>query len=347
MQLGPNPMIALLLCGSLIAGCKTQGDASLAKDPLIAKLNEQLKPIEMAKLSTNQATKAELGRKLFFEPRLSANGAISCNSCHNLASYGVDNRSTSLGHKAQLGGRNSPTVLNATLHASQFWDGRAANLTEQAKGPILNPIEMALPNEAEAVARIASIEGYQAEFKRAFPDQKNPISYQNIAEAIATFESTLVTPSRFDRFLKGDTTALTTQEKTGAQLFVDKGCVSCHNGAAIGGGSFQKFGLVKPYARQKDPGRFAVTQAEQDRFAFKVPSLRNITRTYPYFHDGQVWDLEEAITIMAETQLGLTLSDQDLQALVSFLSSLEGDIPEEALRLPVLPPSGKTTSKPI
>jgi len=298
--------------------------------------------------------KVKLGKMLYFEPRLSKSGFISCNSCHNLASYGVDNLPTSIGHKWQIGPRNAPTVFNAALHTAQFWDGRAKDLEEQAKGPVLNPKEMASPHEGFVVERIKSIPEYVELFKKAFPEEKDPITYENIAKAIAAFERTLLTPSRFDKFLQGDLNALTKEEKEGLKTFIEVGCITCHRGKGVGGDMFQKFGLVKPYyevikykdKKQIDVGRYAITKNEGDKYVFKVPSLRNVTRTYPYFHDGSVWSLEEAVKIMAEIQLGRKLTDDEVKKIVAFLKSLEGEIPEDALELPVLPPSSPQTSKP-
>lgn len=291
--------------------------------------------------------KVALGKQLFHDPRLSKSGAISCNSCHNLASGGVDNRSFSLGHGFQQGGRNAPTVLNAGLHTAQFWDLRAKDLTEQAKGPVLNPLEMAMPSEAEVVARLASIPGYRTGFRKAFPEAgEQALSYHNMAEAIAAFERTLVTPARFDQFLRGQGEALSAAEKKGLELFINKGCSACHSGVAVGGGMAQKFGVVKPYANLRDLGRYQQTRREEDKYVFKVPSLRNIAQTYPYFHDGAVWDLREAVKIMAEHQLGLSLEPAEVDALVTFLGSLSGELSPEARTLPVLPVSGPDTPRP-
>ncbi|HCO39254.1 MAG: cytochrome-c peroxidase [Aquificota bacterium] len=291
--------------------------------------------------------KVELGRMLYHDPRLSKSGLISCNTCHNLASGGVDNLPTSIGHKWQMGPVNAPTVYNAAFHIAQFWDGRAKDLEEQAKGPILNPKEMAMPSEEEAVKRIASIPQYRELFAKAFPGEKEPITYDNIAKAIAAFERTLLTPSRFDKFLMGDTKALTAEEKKGLKLFIEKGCASCHNGVALGGTMFQKMGIVKPYnSTSPAKGRYDVTKKPEDMYVFKVPSLRNVERTAPYFHDGQVWSLEEAVRIMADIQLGVQLKDDEVRAIVAFLKSLNGEIPKHALTLPVLPPSTEKTPKP-
>jgi cytochrome c peroxidase len=322
----------------------------LASDTdLLKKARQYFKPLpkEIPAPKDNPTTKAkvELGKKLYYDPRLSLSGVISCNTCHNLATYGVDNEPSSLGHKFLTGGRNAPTVLNAGFHIAQFWDGRAKTLEDQAKGPILAHVEMAMPNPDFVVLKLKTIPGYVKEFKKVFPNSKDPITYDNVAKAIAAFERTLVTPSRFDKFLKGDTKALTAKEKKGLRLFIDKGCAGCHNGVAIGGGMFAKFGIVKPYPTA-DLGKYRVTKKKEDKFVFKVPSLRNIAMTYPYFHDGQVWDLRKAVKIMGETQLGIKLTDEETDAIVAFLNSLTGDIPKEARTLPILPPSTPETPKP-
>ncbi len=295
--------------------------------------------------------KVKLGKMLYYDPRLSKSGFISCNSCHNIATYGVDNLPTSIGHKWSIGPRNAPTVLNAALHVAQFWDGRAKDVEEQAQGPILNPKEMAIPHKDFAVKRIASIPEYVELFKKAFPGEKNPVNYVNIAKAIAAFERTLMTPSRFDKFLKGDLNALTKKEKKGLRMFIGVGCATCHNGVTVGGQAFQKFGIYEPFwkytgSKNPDKGRYNVTRKESDMYVFKVPSLRNVARTYPYFHDGSVWDLREAVRIMAKVQLNKELTDEQIDYIVAFLNSLTGEIPKEALELPVLPPSTDKTPKP-
>ena len=267
------------------------------------------------------AEKVALGKKLYLDTRLSKDETLSCNSCHNLKTFGVDNEPTSPGHKGQRGGRNSPTSFNAALHASQFWDGRAATVEKQALGPILNPGEMAMPSEAAVIERLKKDKNYPKEFAAAFPGDKAPISYANVGNAIGAFERTLITPSRFDAFLKGDDNALTPEEKKGAQAFVQTGCVACHNGATLGGMMFQKLGLVKPYPT-KDMGRFEVTKNESDKMMFKVPSLRNVAKTGPYFHDGSVKTLDEAVSKMAEYQLGKQLTPEQVKEIVTFLDSL-------------------------
>lgn len=276
---------------------------------------------------------AMLGRKLYFETALSINDKMNCNSCHMLDKYGVDNLPTSPGHAGKTGNRNSPSVYNADLHFAQFWDGRAADLAEQAKGPILNPIEMGLPNEATAVKKIKAIADYAPMFSAAFPNEKDPITYNNIALAIQAFEKTLHTPSPFDKFVNGDATALNEEQKKGLGLFMEVGCTTCHIGVAFGGNMYQKFGLAKgPYwdytgSKNHDKGRAEVTKDAADEFLFKVPSLRNIAMTAPYFHDGSVADLEKAIHVMGMTQLARDLKPEEVKSIATFLGSLTGEIP--------------------
>lgn len=288
-----------------------------------------------------------LGRMLYFDARLSKNQDISCNSCHGLDTYGVDGEATSEGHKEQRGDRNAPTVYNAAGHLAQFWDGRAANVEEQAKGPVLNPVEMAIKDEKAAVAILKSIPGYAEAFKKAFPKDDDPISYDNFGKAVGAFERKLVLPSRWDKYLAGDDSALTDPEKKGLSVFMQTGCPTCHAGALMGGAMYQKLGLVQPWKNTKDEGRFKVTKNESDKMFFKVPSLRNIEKTAPYFHDGSVKTLEEAVTLMAKHQLGKTLTDGDKKAIVTFLKSLTGELPDKKLiAKPELPESGPNTPKP-
>ncbi|MCB1948863.1 cytochrome-c peroxidase [Nitrosomonas sp.] len=265
----------------------------------------------------------KLGKTLYLDPRLSVNDKISCNSCHKLDSYGVDNEPTSPGHDNKRGGRNSPTTMNAALHIAQFWDGRASDVEEQALGPILNPIEMGMPNKGAVVAKLKAIDEYQTLFADAFPDSKFPFNYNNIGVAIGAFERTLLTHSRFDDYLKGDEDALSQQELNGLNKFIDAGCVTCHNGVVIGGNSYRKIGLVEPYETD-DLGRYEVTHVESDKKVFKVPSLRNIAKTAPYFHDGSVESLDEAIRLMAKHQLGQDADSEFIEDVKAFLGSLTG-----------------------
>lgn len=303
--------------------------------------DEPIQPIAPYKLT--QPAKAELGKKLWFDPRLSRSGFISCNSCHNLSMGGSDNLKTSIGHNWQKGPINSPTVLNSSLNLAQFWDGRAKNLQEQAGGPIANPGEMASTHTL-AVDVLQSIPQYRQEFARVYGSDK--IDINRITDAIAVFEETLVTPnSRFDKWLKGDKKVLTAQELAGYQLFKNSGCVACHNGPAVGGASFQKMGLVTPYKTDNPAiGRAAVTGKDADRFNLKVPTLRNVELTYPYFHDGAAATLSEAVDTMGKLQLGKQFTRSENANIVAFLKTLTGDQPK--IDMPILPPSADNTPRP-
>jgi len=355
-------IVTLLVAGvALLSPALAQGAAPSAEallqtaqmlfEPLPATMEQPGRPL------TDDLV--DLGKMLYYDPRLSLSSFISCNSCHNLATYGVDNLPTSIGHRWTAGPRNAPTVLNAALHAGQFWDGRAVDVEEQAQGPILNAIEMATPHADFAVERIASMPGYVAAFAAAYPGQADPITYVNLADAIAAFERTLTTPDRFDAFLGGDLAALGADELAGLRVFIDYGCAACHGGAALGGQVFARFGVVEAYweatrdfvtidtpTMPMDVGRYAVTHDQADLYVFKAPSLRNITRTYPYFHDGSVWNLRDATQIMARVQLGREIGEEDLDHLMAFYATLEGEIPAAALQLPILPASTPATSRP-
>jgi cytochrome c peroxidase len=278
--------------------------------------------------------KITLGHHLYFDKQLSKDGNISCNSCHNLETYGVDNLPTSPGDAGKNGDRNSPTVLNAALHKTQFWDGRAADVEQQAGMPVLNPVEMAIPNEAFLVSRLSKSDQYKQLFEQAFPEQKTPITYENIRLSIAAFERQLITPSRFDDYLNGKKDALTLIEKKGLSTFINVGCTTCHNGEAIGGSMFQKFGVHTDYwlltkSKVIDEGKSKVSGIPEEKYVFKVPSLRNIEKTHPYFHDGSVSNLTDAVTIMAKAQLNVDLSESEKTNIVAFLKSLTGEVPVE------------------
>ncbi len=288
----------------------------------------------------------DLGRQLYYDKRLSKNHDVACNSCHLLDKFGVDNKPVSPGHKKLTGDRNSPTVYNAAGHIAQFWDGRAKDVEAQAKGPVLAPVEMAMPSEAAVVKVLRSIPGYVKAFKAAFPKTDQPVTYDNMATAIGAFERKLVTPGRWDKFLGGDAKALTDAEKKGFLVFVGAGCTACHSGALLGGGMYQKLGLLKPWPNTKDQGRFKVTKKDTDKMMFKVPSLRNIAKTGPYFHDGSVTKLDTAIRMMAIFQTGKTLTDEQATSIATFLGALTGTIPTDYIAMPTLPPSGPKTPKP-
>jgi cytochrome c peroxidase len=299
--------------------------------------------------------KLALGKMLYFEPRLSESRSFACATCHNLSMGGVDGGALSSG-AAQLAGREVQTVFNAVFNKSQYWDGRASDLKDQVVnsvmanpkamlktrgGPMaINPAELAATKQRE-IDQLKSISGYRDAFQKAFPESADPLVYDNIGRAIAVFEATLITPdSAFDRWLTGDDAALDETQKAGLKLFVEKGCAGCHNGVNLGGANYAKFGVVAApgpeHLPAEDAGRYAVTKANADRYVFKVPSLRNVELTAPYFHTGSTFDLRKAVNVMAEAQLGTKLSDDETTKIVAFLKSLTGKQPE--IVLPILPP---------
>ncbi len=336
------PAIALL---GLTTGCSRQPAApqiDAAKLKMFAPLPEAI----AAKPGGPETERVALGRMLYYDARLSKSQTISCNDCHKLDKYGVDNEPTSVGYKGQRGDRNSPSVYNAAAHFAQFWDGRAADVEEQAKGPVLNPAEMAMPSDKYVVTVLKSMPEYVQAFKRAFPDSKDAVTYDNMANAIGTFERGLLTPARWDKFLKGDPNALTPEEKAGFIAFTDAGCQVCHAGALLGGNLYQKLGVAKQYPDAADPGRMKVTKNEADRMFFKVPSLRNVAMTAPYFHNGKVATLDQAVAEMAQYQLGKQLNEKDVKSIVTWMNSLTGEIAIDYIKPPELPKSTKATPKP-
>lgn len=288
-------------------------------------------PIEPLPDIPVDTAKAIIGKKLFFDTRLSADKTISCASCHDIDAWGAESSSVSEGIKRQLGDRNSPTVFNAALNFKQFWDGRADDLSHQAEAPVINPVEMGMMSWSDVVNELKADEYYKPAFKRVFDSE---VSKQGIVDAIAEYEKTLITMNApFDRFLKGDSTALTPQQIKGYRLFKSYGCVSCHQGANVGGNMFQKFGVLKDISLQEgnlsdDLGRYEVTRNEWDKRVFKVPSLRLATKTPPYFHNGSVKTIEEAVDIMIQFQLGRGVPKEDRSAIISFLESLVGEKPK-------------------
>jgi cytochrome c peroxidase len=334
------------MTASLLLATAAWADEALRKRALAV-----LKPIPAVPpvLKDNPITppKAELGKMLFFDPRLSASWLISCNTCHNLSLGGVDLLETSIGHGWQKGPRNSPTVLNAVFNLAQFWDGRAKDLKEQAMGPVQAAVEMNSTSR-RAVATLKSIPEYVRLFQKAFPEGE-AVTFENMARAIEAFEATLLTPdARFDQFLNGKLDALAPSERQGLGLFLSKRCVICHGGVNLGGTGYFPFGVVeRPGADilpPGDKGRFAVTRTASDEYVFKSPSLRNIELTPPYFHSGKVWDLEQAVAIMGASQLGATLTPAETAAITAFLRALTGRQPEVAY--PVLPPHTRATPLP-
>ena len=322
-----SKLISMVALGTMVA------TAAAASEPI-----QPIRPVQSVNLA-----QVELGKKLYFDPRLSRSGFISCNSCHNLSMGGTDNLKTSIGHNWQEGPINAPTVLNSSLNVAQFWDGRARDLKEQAGGPIENPKEMAFSHTL-TIHVLQSIPEYAIEFKQVFGVDE--ITIDEVTEAIAEFEKTLVTPnSRFDRWLLGEQEAITAQELAGYELFKTSGCAACHNGEAVGGTSFQKMGIVEPYQTSNPvEGRIAVTGKDADRFTFKVPTLRNVELTYPYFHDGEAETLTEAIDIMGRLQLGRKYPPDENHQIVAFLKTLTGEQP--TFQLPILPPSRQDTPRP-
>ncbi len=348
VPLPPSAMVSA--GGSASAKAASTGSAKAAAGPveIDADLLAAFAPLpSVMESKDNPITeeKVKLGRMLYFEKRLSKNHDISCNSCHDLASFGDDGKDFSDGHKGQKGGRNAPTVYNAALHTKQFWDGRAATVEEQAGGPILNPGEMAMKDEKAVLDTLKSMPEYVDAFKAAFPDDKDPVTYDNLKKAIGAFERKLVTPSAWDKFLAGDKKALSDEQKRGFVAFVDAGCTACHNGAGVGGGSFQKLGAVKPWPNQKDQGKFEVTKSDDDKMQFKVASLRNAEHTAPYFHDSSAKSLDEAIKLMGRHQLGKELTADQVGPIVAWIKALSGTVPTEYVKEPELPKSTKKTPK--
>lgn len=323
-----------------------------AQSNLMSQAKTAFKPVPATppelKGNPSNPAKVELGKMLFFDPRLSSSWLISCNTCHNLGIGGVDGLETAIGHGWQKGPRNSPTVLNAVFNIAQFWDGRAKDLREQAQGPVQAAVEMNSTPE-RTVATLKSMPGYVAQFQRAFPEDSNAVTFENMAKAIEVFEATLLTPDApFDKYLNGDNAALSDTEKEGLQLFLSKGCASCHGGVNLGGAGYFAFGVVeRPGAEvlpPADKGRFAITKTASDEYVFKSPSLRNVSLTAPYFHSGRVWDLRQAVEIMGSSQLGATLTDHEAEAIVDFLKTLTGQQP--ALSYPILPSPTASTPPP-
>ncbi|GGF69601.1 cytochrome c biogenesis protein CcsA [Terasakiella brassicae] len=338
---------------SLIAATCAFVQPAMAADDLLARAKESFKaiPTTVPEIADNKVTsdKVELGKMLFMDPRLSASHLISCNTCHNVGMGGDDNLETSIGHGWAKGPRNAPTAFNAVFNIAQFWDGRAADLKAQAKGPVQAGVEM--NNKPERVVEtLKSMPDYVAMFAKAFPNDKDPVSFDNMARAIEAFEATLITPnSKFDQFLMGDKSALNKVEAEGLDLFMEKGCVACHAGTNFGGEGYYPFGVVeKPGSEilpEGDKGRFAVTETADDSYVFRAAPLRNIELTAPYFHSGKVWDLKQAVSIMGTSQLGEKLSEKEVESITAFLRTLTGDQPK--IEYPILPKSSATTPKPL
>lgn len=332
---------ALFIAGlMMLAGCSQPQETPPGQveiDPDLLK-NFQPSP-EVMENPKNPVTEAKvkLGRMLYYEPRLSAAGDLSCNSCHPLDAYGVDHLPVSTGHKGQKGTRNAPTTYHAAAQVVQFWDGRAEDVEEQAKGPVLNPVEMAMPDARAVETMLRGKPEYVTAFRQAFPKEKEPVTFDNAALAIAAFERKLVTRGRWDRFLEGDANALSPEEKAGFIAFHKAGCIACHNGPHLGGKFYIKVGMARPWTNQADLGRYLVTKQEHHKMVFKVPVLRNVEKTGPYLHDGSMAGLEETVRLMGELQIEKPLTDSEVRRITAWLKSLTGELPAAYIARPRLP----------
>jgi len=335
----------LISCGSEEKP-KVQNQVEEVDKSTMLAAQELFQPLPVEAISDSNVITSEkvlLGKTLFYDHRLSKDNARSCNTCHNLATYGVDNKSISIGDLGKNVNRNTPTVYNAAVHIAQFWDGRAKNIEEESGMHILNSLEMNMPSEEYVIARLKKIKGYKKLFSDAFPTDKDPISFSNLKKAIGAFERTLMTPGNFDRFISGDVNALSEEEQAGLQAFIDIGCTTCHTGKAIGGGMVQKFPLHGTEymsltgSTHEDLGKMEFTKDTFDKFLFKVPSLINVTETSPYLHDGSVKDLDKMIRIMAKLELNKEINDEQIASIKKFLGSLKRNLPENAVKAPVLP----------
>lgn len=313
--------------------------SSVTVDPNAIQAFQPLPASVSSSTNVTTAEKVALGRMLYYDTRVSASGDVSCYVCHPLHDYGTSHRRTGVGHNGLLGGRNEPTVYNAAGHVAQFWDGRAPDVEAQALGPVLNPVEMGMADGAAVMAVLRGIPGYVDAFRAAYPADTDPLTFENFGAAIGAFERGLMTPSRWDAFLEGDPTALTDDEKTGFNDFVSTGCTMCHSGAYVGGSLYQKAGLINPWYDQSDAGRFAVTGNPSDQMMFKVPSLRNVEETWPYFHDGSVQRMEEAVRLMAWHQLNQQLTESQVASISTWLKTLTGPVPLQYINEPTLPPT--------
>ncbi len=340
-----TPLLMLALLALVTASVAAQPD-------LLERSRAIFQPLPDAPpaLAGNPASpaKLQLGRMLYFDPRLSASQLISCNTCHNVGLAGGDLQETSTGHNWQKGPRNAPTVLNAVFNIAQFWDGRAKDLAEQAKGPVQASVEMNNTPE-RVIATLQSLPAYRELFRQAFPGEDQPLTFNNVAKAIEVFEATLLTPAPFDSYLRGDRQALDSSQQAGLELFLAKGCAGCHSGVNVGGSGYFPFGVIEKPGSEvlppNDTGRYKVTKTVSDEYVFRAPSLRNVGLTPPYFHSGKIWDLKQAVGVMGSAQLGIALTDRDEGLLVAFLDSLNGRQP--MIQYPLLPPNAPDTPRPI
>lgn len=313
--------------------------STVTVDPAAIQVFQPLPGAVPSAENVTTAEKVDLGRMLYYDGRVSTSGDVSCYVCHPLHDYGTSHRTTGVGHNGLIGGRNEPTVYNAAGQVAQFWDGRAADVEAQALGPVLNPVEMGMADGEAVMAVLRGIPGYVDAFRAAYPSDTEPMTFENFGRAIAAFERGLLTPSQWDAFLEGDAAALTDDEKAGFNEFASVGCTQCHMGAYVGGGFYQKAGLVNPWFNQADRGRSAVTGNPADDMMFKVASLRNVEETWPYFHDGSVQRLDDAIRLMAWHQLGRELTESQVASITTWLRTLTGPVPFDYINEPTLPTS--------
>lgn len=312
---------------------------------LLKQANKSFGPLPQAMVSEkNPITpeKVKLGKMLFYETRISVDGTVSCSRCHPISLYAADGLRKSIGNNCKVNPRNAPTVFNAAGQISEHWIGNRTDVEDQAKQAVIGPPSFGMPSYEAVEKKLKEIKGYAALFQKAFPREKDPVNVDNFAKAVGAFERTLVVPSRFDAFVKGDQTALTDPQSRGLKTFVETGCIACHSSAYVGGQMYQKFGVFEPYwnytkSKDVDEGRYVVTNNESDRYVFKVPMLRNVEMTSPYFHDGSVDKLKDAVWIMGKVQLGKDLDKSWVEEIVAFLNALTGKIPEDALKVPLLP----------
>lgn len=339
----------VVVAGATLAFATSTGLTAAAEDDssLLKQAQEIFKPLSEAVVNSDfphTQARAELGRMLFFDPRLTVDGNMSCSSCHQPAFYGTDARPRSIGVQQRPHPRNAPTVLNAGVLDIIHWRGDRDSLEDQVAKAVTSPITSGQPDDKAVIDRLSRVTGYAPLFKAAFPDDPQPATVQNIAKAISVYEHTLLTPSPFDAYLAGHEDALPSAARTGLAKFINTGCVTCHNGVGIGGGMYQKFGVVEDYwkatgSEPVDKGRADVTKDPADLYVFRVASLRNVAETPPYFHDGSVATLPEAVKVMARVQLGVTLDEPDTRDIVAFLESLTGEVPANFATIPILPPA--------
>jgi len=330
-------LLLISLTGLLFAD---DGDADLLR-----KAKNIFGPLPQVMLSEkNPVTpeKVKLGKILFYETRISVDGTVSCTRCHPIGLYAADGFRKSIGNNCKVNPRNAPTIFNAAGQISAHWIGNRTDVEDQARQSVIGPPSFGMPSYEAVVRKLKEIKGYVELFKKAFPIDNDPVTVDNFAKAIGAFERTLVTPSHFDSFLKGDITALNGQEKRGLRTYMEAGCIMCHFGPYLGGQVYQKSGIFEPYwnytkSESIDEGTYIVTKNEADKYVFKVPISRNVEKTTPYFHDGAVDKLEDAVWIMGKIQLGKDLNKPQVEEVVTFLKSLTGEIPEDALKVPLLP----------